>query len=213
MHKPLIFIAALALAGCVTSTPAVAPPAPDAPAIADTPIKSPAGEYQIDPFHTSVVWRVQHLGLSLYTARFNTIEGALTLDSQAPTNSKVSITIDPNSVDANLPNEKAKQNFDAAIAKGLGADKSKITFVSTSLVRTGAQTGRMTGDLTMNGVTKPAAFDITLRGEGVNTLTQKPALGIQAHGVIKRSDWGVDFASLFAADTVDIEIDAELDKK
>jgi polyisoprenoid-binding protein YceI len=44
-------------------------------------------------------------------------------------------------------------------------------------------------------------------------LTQKPALGIQAHGVIKRSDWGVDFASLFAADTVDIEIDAELDKK
>ena len=214
MKKTVFIAVAFLLAGCVTSTPAVMAPPTDAPAVADTPIKSPSGEYALDPAHSSVVWRVQHMGLALYTARFSKIEGTLTLDAQAPTNSKVSISIDTNSVDTALAGATAKKNFDAAIAKGIGAEKTPtITFVSTKLERTGAQTGRMTGDLTMNGVTKPATFDIILRGEGTNTLNQKPAMGIQAHGTIKRSDWGATFMSIFAADVVDIDIDAELDKK
>jgi polyisoprenoid-binding protein YceI len=217
MTRSLIFAAAIAVAalsGCATSTPVVPPAPADAPAVADTAIKSPSGEYAIDPLHTAVVWRVQHMGLALYTARFDKISGALTLDGAAPSKSKISISIDVASVDTPLPQAAMKAKFDADIAKNLGVEKTpNITFQSTSLVRTGPQTGRMTGDLTMNGVTKPATFDVILRGEGVNTLTQKNSIGVQAHATIKRSDWGVTFASLFAADDVDIQVDAELDRK
>ena len=217
MTRSLIFAVALsaaALTACATATPAVAPPAPNAAPVADTPIKSPSGEYAIDPFHTAVVWRVQHMGLALFTARFDKISGTLTLDAAAPAKSKASISIDVASVSTPLPQPAMKTKFDAEIAKNLGVEKTpNITFVSTGLVRTGAQTGRMTGDLTMNGVTKPATFDVILRGEGINTLSQKNSLGFQAHTSIKRSDWGVTFAALFAADEVDIDVDAELDKR
>jgi polyisoprenoid-binding protein YceI len=213
MNKALILVAALAAAGCATSTPPVPDPGLNAPAVADTPIKSPPGEYRVDPLHTSVVWKVQHLGLALYTARFDKSAGVLNLDSAAPTKSTVTFTIDAHSVSTPLPTP-GKANFDAEIAKGLGADKApEIKFVSTSLVRTGEDSGAMTGDLTLNGVTKPATFKILLRGEGVNPLTQKPAIGVQGYATIKRSDWGVDFAKLFTGDDVVIEIDSELDKK
>ncbi len=207
----MIVAAPLALASCVTATPEVAAPAMNAPAVADTPIQSPSGEYAIDPSHVSVVWKVQHMGLSLYTGRFEKIAGVLTLDGQAPSKSKMEVTIDPKSVSTPLPNAERKPKFDADIAKALG--EGDIKFVSTSLVRTGAQTGRMTGDLTFNGVTKPVTLDVILRGEGVNALSRKNALGIAASTKIKRSDWNMTFASGFAADDVTIEIDADLVKK
>jgi polyisoprenoid-binding protein YceI len=210
----LFIVAALALSACATSTPDVALPAVDAPAIADTPIKSPSGEYAIDTSHVSVIWKVQHMGLSLFTARFNKVSGTINLDAAAPTKSAVSISIDANSVSTVLPDPERTKKFDAQIATNLGAEKTpNITFVSTSMVRTGAQTGRMTGDLTLNGVTKPVTLDVTLRGEGVNMLTQKAALGFAAKTKIKRSEWGVTFASAFAADEVEIQVDADFGKK
>ena len=211
MHKALIFAAVVALGACATSTPPVADPGLQAPTVADTPIKSPSGVYEVDPRHTTVTWKVQHLGLALFAARFDKTTGELDLDAQAPTKSKISLAIDANSVSTNLPLAE-KTKFDAEIAKGIGADKTpQIKFVSTQLVRTGPQSGRMTGDLTMNGITKPATFTVILRGEGTNIFGT--GIGVEAHGTIKRSDWGVSYANAFAADDVTIDVDCELDKK
>ena len=211
MTKAAFFAIALLAAGCATSTAPVAAPSMEAPAVADTPIKSPSGEYNLDPRHTTVTWKVQHMGLSLYTARFDKTSGTLTLDGTSPTKSKVSISIDAHSVSTNLP-MPGKEKFDAEIAKGIGADKTpNITFVSTELVRTGPQSGRMIGDLTMNGITKPATFNIVLRGENTNLFGI--GIGIEATGTIKRSDWGVDYAKAFAGDDVVIEVESDMNKK
>jgi polyisoprenoid-binding protein YceI len=209
--RALVLAAAILLASCATSTPEVGEVSATAPAVADTPIKSPSGEYGLDPSHTSVVWKVQHMGLALYVGRFDKIAGTLTLDAAAPTKSALSVTIDPKSVSTPVPNAERKARFDGEIAKALG--EGEIKFVSTSMVRTGAQSGRMSGDLTFNGVTKPVTMDVTLRGEGVNALSQRAALGVAGKTKIKRSEWNMSFASAFAADEVTIEIDAEFIKK
>jgi polyisoprenoid-binding protein YceI len=209
--RALALAAAVMLTSCATSTPEVAEVSASAPAVADTPIKSPSGEYALDASHASVVWKVQHMGLSLYVGRFDKIAGTLMLDGASPTKSALSVTIDPKSVSTPLPNAERKPRFDGEIAKALG--DGEIKFVATSMVRTGPQTGRMTGDLTFNGVTKPVTMDVTLRGEGVNTLSQRAAIGVAGKTRIKRSEWNMTFASTFAADEVTIEVDADFQKK
>ena len=117
------------------------------------PSAAPAGNYKLDPTHASVTWSLSHAGLSNYTARFNTISGALNFNPDAPQESSVDIRIDPKSVSTGLP------KFDEEIATSgnyFDADNfPEIRFVSTDIKLTGDATGLITGDLTLKGVTKP----------------------------------------------------------
>ena len=63
----------------------------------------PSGTYQLDPTHASMVWKVKHLGLSNYTARFNRFDATITLDAENPTASTVTATVDPASIDTDYP--------------------------------------------------------------------------------------------------------------
>ena len=68
---------------------------------------------------------------------------------------------------------------------------TSMTFVSTKVVPAGKDHAKVTGDLTLHGVTKPVTLDVTLVGAGVNPLSKKYTVGFEATGTLKRSEFGV----------------------
>lgn len=174
-------------------------------------IDLPAGAYRIDPRHTSVLFRIRHEGLSWFTARFDTKDATLELNPANPAQSHLTASVDATSVNTGLTNTAGERGFDRSIGAALGAQTTpQITFNSTSIERTGQYTARVTGDLTMNGQTHPAALDVTFDG-GKNDIVRggAVAVGFSAHGVIDRSQWGVGQWTAFAGNDVQIVIETE----
>jgi len=172
---------------------------------------APEGAYILDPAHASVNWSLSHSGLSFYTARFDDITGALDFDPNAPTASRLDVKIDPKSVstgDTDWDNKLATDGkyFD-------GNTYSEIRFVSTSAVKTSNNTGQVTGDLTLKGVTLPVTLDVTYNGAGKSFGNPGATLGFSAIGKIKRSDWGMTTLTNFGiGDEVTLRIEAEFNE-
>ena len=198
--------AAFALASAFAVTGLAAAPA------SAQEIDLPAGAYQMDPTHATLTWEVRHMGLSHYVARIDTFDVELTLDPENITNSTVKATIDPTTVSTPFPGEKDFNGEISNDAKLLNAGEyPEITFVSTSVESTGDDTAKVTGDLTMLGVTKPVTLDVTLVGAvASHPFAKKPAVGFQATGVVDRTEFGMDFlAPQIVSPEVAITINAE----
>ncbi|MEM6603750.1 MAG: YceI family protein [Pseudomonadota bacterium] len=154
----------------------------------------PAGIYKLDPAHASLVWKVSHMGLSDYTARFTNFDAEIDFDPSAPEKSMVTATINPMSVKTDYPFSD-KKDFDKKLSTGAewfnAGEFPKITFKSTKIMLDDAQSGKMTGDLTFLGVTKPVTLDVTFNGAfEKQPFTGKPTVGFSAKGLMKRSEWG-----------------------
>ena len=177
----------------------------------------PAGEYVPDVTHTSVVFKVKHMGLSDYTARFTGFNATLNFDPINPTKSTLVAIIDPNSIKTDYPFPE-KENFDEFLAKNENWFNSKkfpeIKFESTKIKKIGSSKGVVEGNLTMLGVTKPMKLEVTLNGSYViKPHSGNPALGFSAVGKIKRSQWGFGAFIPLLGDDVEIIIETELNKK
>lgn len=176
-------ILASGLLALLIATPALAqtPPTRD-------PAQIQAGTYAVDPAHTQVGWRVSHMGFSNYAGGFSDVSGSLVLDPKNPAASKLSVKIPVASVtttSTKLTDElKGDQWLDAA-------KFPDMTFVSTKVAPAGKDHAKVTGDLTLHGVTKPVTLDVTLVGAGVNPLSKKYTVGFEATGTLKRSEFGV----------------------
>ena len=186
-------------------------------ASAQTPNDAPAGTYKLDPTHASVVWKVSHLGLSNYTARFGKLDATLTYDPADPTKSQLTATVDPASVKTEYPNAATK-DFDKELRDDPRFFKvgqfPEIKFVSTKLEKTGEKTGKMTGDLTFMGQTKPVTLDVTFNGSyKEHPLSKKPAVGFSATGTVKRSAYGMDAMVPFIGDDVTVLIETEFQRQ
>ncbi len=123
-------IAALACTALLSATGASAQstaPAADFPVAVDLP----AGAYQLDPRHASVLFRIQHGGLAWFTARFDTKAATLTLDPADPSHSQLSASIDATSVNTGVLNTQGERSFDQSIGRALGA--GQISFTSTAI--------------------------------------------------------------------------------
>lgn len=210
--RTILVIAALALAAC-TQPQTKAPDPPPAPVAID----APSGEYVLDPTHTSVLARATHFGLSHYTLRLADVSGALNFNAEDPTKSTVTATVGANSVRTEYVGQR---NFDDELENSEWLDAAShptLTFASTSIELTGPNTGSMSGDLTIRGITHPITFDVTFN----KAYRQHPMglpmalLGFSAHGVFKRSDYGMRVLLPLAAggagvsDEVDVSIEAE----
>lgn len=177
----------------------------------------PSGTYKNDPAHTSLTWRIGHMGLSNFTARVNDVTIDLELDASDLTKSRVEATIDPASVDTGYPFDD--KSFDEEVGKDsrfLNSPKFPvITFVSTSIVLNGDGLALIDGDLTLLGVTQ----SITLTGVLNGTLeshpfAKKPAVGFTATTSIDRTDFGLNYLSgAVLSDEVEIIIQAEFIKQ
>lgn len=231
MRLLLISASALMLAACSESTPA-APAAPEteAPA-ADAAVPAPeteeaveygaAGTYAIDPTHTSVTWRVDHFGLSQYTGRFKTVDATLQFNPEDPSANSITVTIDPLSVETDYPADYKAGHADSAYEtwnEDLGRNPNwlngdafpQITFTSTAITQETASTGKVTGDLTFLGVTKPVTLDVTYNGKAnFPWAPDADKIGFSAKTVLKRSDFGNATYAPNIGDEVEVIIETE----
>lgn len=205
-------------AACLAAALFLAPLAlPVAAQAAGTPVAElPAGAYKQDPTHTSVTFKVMHMGLSNYTARFAKAEIDLVFNTKEPALSTVTAVIDPLSIKTDYPFAEQK-DFDKELssdANWFNAGKfPTITFKSTKVEVTGENKGKVTGDLTMLGVTKPVVLDVTFNaGYAKHPMAGIPAVGFSATTTIKRSDWGFTTFVPAIGDDVQIFIETEFTK-
>lgn len=217
MREPALFVAAaLLLAACAPAAKAPAPPAAATPVAA-----APAGRYKTDPLHSSLNFRVNHMGFSHYTARFLKFDATLDFDPKNVAAMKLSASIDPKSLQTNYPQPNPeKVDFDKQLSgpEFLDADKyPAMTFVSTKVAPTGSDTADVTGDFTLHGVTKPVTLHVKYNG-GYPGMSLDPGgrIGFSATGTLKRSDFGIGFgipapgSNMGVFDEVEIAIETEM---
>lgn len=196
MHR----LAALSALTCLMLTACVSAPSVD-------PARLPAGEWALDTEHASATWRVRHLGLSWYTARFDRLDASLRFDPANPGASELTAVIDAASVSTGNP------DFDETLRSAAWFDAGRhpqILFRSTRIEVTGETTGRVHGELTLRGVTRPAVLQTEFYGGVFNLLEGRRATGFGADLIIDRTDFGVGrLPPGFIGDEVRVRIEAE----
>jgi polyisoprenoid-binding protein YceI len=168
-----------------------------------------AAEFAIDSSHTDVVFMLNHLGYSNTFGRFNDVSGDFSFDPDSPARAEVSLTIQAASIDTN--HEKRDEHLrspDFLNAK----EFPTITFDSTNIEVTGENTGKLTGDLTLHGQTKPVTLDVTFNKMAPHPLPQYDKIltaGFTARGSITRSEWGVGRYAPMVGDEMKLFIEVE----
>ena len=165
--------------------------ADEVPAASTAPV--PAGAYTIDKAHTSLIFRVSHLGFSTYTGRFTRLDAALQFDPADIASSRVSVSIDPRSIEA----DNAPSGFMQELAGKAWLDAERfpeMSFRTNSVEVTGPGTFRVNGELTLHGVTRPLVLEASYNGGYAgHTYEPKARVGFSAQGRFKRSDFGVSY--------------------
>lgn len=179
------------------------------------PLFASAAEYEIDPQHTSATFKVKHLGLSTVSGQFaNGVTGTVNIDDKDLAKSNVQVSIDVNKintgVDARDNHLKSPDFFDVA-------KFPTLTFKSTKVEKAGDNL-KVTGDLTLHGVTKPVVLDVEDLTPDTATMGDRIARSASASTKINRHDFGLDWnkkvgENLAVGDDVKIEISLEMDKK
>jgi len=222
MKRPsLAWFLVAALAACSPKpepTPAETTTAPPATAQAEAPVDVPAGAYSMDPAHTSVLFRIGHMGFSHYTAKFKKATAQLQFDPNNLAAASVTVNIDPKSLETDYPNA-AEYDFNAELfgEKVLDAAKyPQITFASTKVEVTGARTLRIHGDLTLHGVTRPMVLEASFNGGYAGHSMEKNArVGFSAHGTLNRSEFGITYgipqpgSIMGVSDAVEVIVETE----
>lgn len=163
-----------------------------------------AGTYNTDPGHTLIGWRVSHFGFNDYFGIFGDITGTLILDPAKLNEAKVDILIPVGKVttaSAGLTGHLLRPGKDEAKADFFGPAPSDAKFVSTN-VAASRTTAKITGNLTLNGVTKPVVLDTKFSSAGNNPFNRKATVGFHATTVIKRSEFGIGYAVPMISDDV-----------
>ena len=201
----------LAAAGLALTLPLGAQPMqkPGAP----NPALVKAGTYKVDPGHTLVKWSVDHMGLTPYYGLFGDVSGSLTIDPAKSSAAKVDVTIPVakiTTVNAALSAHLLRPAGAGGKADYFGAAPADARFVSTVITPLGNGKARVTGNLTLNGVTKPVVLTAAFYGAG--TLPQMmgggSGLGFTATGKIMRSQFGLGYGVPMVSDEVGLEISA-----
>jgi polyisoprenoid-binding protein YceI len=176
-----------------------------------TPREAISMAWNIDAMHSHVTFSVRHMVVSTVKGHFNVLSGTLDVDAANPANSWVRAEIDAASIDTNEPNRDkhlcAPDFFDVE-------KYPKITFKSTEVEPVRDNDYKVTGDLTLHGVTKPVIFDVEYSGEVKDPYGFRRA-GFSGKTKISRKEWGLTWHTLLetggavVSDEVKIEVDLE----
>lgn len=181
------------------------------------PPSASADTFAFDKAHTEVRFSWDHLGLSRQAGRFTEVSGTLTFDPAQPEAASVAVEIKVASLITGVPAldallTKTKDYFDAAA-------NPVISFKSRDVHSTGDKTADVTGDLTINGIAKPATLAVHWNYLGPHplgdinpTFKDLTVAGFSARTQILRSDWGVSRTIPLVSDEIRISIEAELQR-
>jgi polyisoprenoid-binding protein YceI len=174
------------------------------------PTAAATSSWQIDPAHSSAQFAVKHLMISTVRGAFTSVKGSLQFDDKDITKSTVDVTIDVNSVDTRVPDRdkdlKSDHFFDAD-------HFPTITFKSKRVEQVSPGKLKVTGDLTIHGITKEAVLDVDGPTAPVKDPWGNQRIGVSASSKIIRQDFGITYGPGMIGDEISITIDAELTQK
>jgi len=180
------------------------------------PLNVLAATYTLDPAHTTIGFKVKHLMITNVKGSFEKFKGTVVIDEKDITKSKVNVSIEIASINTNI----AKRDEHLRSDDFFDAGKYPVmTFDSTKVERAGADTLRVTGNLTIKGVTKQVVLTVEGPSGEIKSPQGVTKRGASAVATINRQDFGVswnkklDAGGVVVADEVHIIIDAELDKQ
>lgn len=163
--------------------------------------------YTIDRHHAHVSFAVDHVGFSTTRGRFREFSADVDFDPGDPLRTRVTFTIDAGSIDTESPLRdttlRGPQFLDTE-------NHTTITFIGRDIDRRGEREARLTGDLTMRGVTRRETFDVKLRKLGESELTRRPTAGFEITGVIDRRNYGMTFGAPAIGAEVSFVVDLEI---
>ena len=162
--------------------------------------------YKIDAKHTDVVASWSHFGFSNPIAHFGSVDGQIIYDAANVRASMVEVTIPLSGLNSHVA------DFDAHLRSADFFDAEKfptITFKSVSVKAAGKGKLKVTGDLTIKGMTKPAVLDVTINKVGVQPMAKREAAGFSATTTVKRTDFGLGLYAPNVSDQVKITITTE----
>lgn len=170
------------------------------------PLLAEPEAYVLDASHSQIVFSYSHLGFSTTYGIFSGFEGQIMLDADAPADSSVSVSMPLKSMftgwEARFNHFMSEDFFGAS-------DDDMVSFASTGIEVTGDNTAMITGDLTINDVTKSVTLDATLNQLGDHPMAGKPWAGFDATTTILRSDFDLGKFAPFVGDEVSIAISIE----
>ena len=183
-----------ALLAAVTSTAAVAAPE----------------KYVLDPSHSNVIFHFNHLGFSEIYGMFSGFDGEIMFDQEDPAQSSVSVAFPVKTMltgwEARFEHFMSSDFFDAS-------DDEMVTFSSTGIEVTGQTTAKITGDLSLNGVTKSVVLDAVLNTvTDEHPLNKMPWAGFSATTTLKRTDYNLGQFVPFVPDEIPVQISIEAGK-
>jgi len=167
------------------------------------------GSYKLDDSHAYLSFSYSHLGLSNPQIQFADFAASLDLDGNDMSQSQVSIVIDAASLDSAVPELdeelKGADFFDVA-------NHPEITFRSTAYEETSESTGRLSGDLSVLGVSNPVTLDVTINSAAMNPLNRREMIGFSATGSVNRSEYGLTAYAPMIGDELSLHIQVEFEK-
>lgn len=160
---------------------------------------------KLDPVHTQVTFFVNHMGFSNSSGRFHVSDAVLTFDEKDWTKATLNVTIPLSTLDmgdATWKDHVGTRFFEVAKYPTMTFKSTKVEVVSKDQLK-------VTGDLTMHGVTKPVVLDTKINKVGPHPMSKAPAAGFSATTKIKRSEFGMTGNIPMISDEVEVRIETE----
>lgn len=170
------------------------------------------GTWKSDKGHSQLKFSITHMGISDVNGMFKNFDAIITTTKPDFSDATFDLTADAASISTDIePRDnhlKGPDFFDVA-------NNPKLTFKSTSVTSSGDNKYKLTGNLTLHGVTKPVTMDLWYRGTMTNPMSKAPTAGFQLTGTIKRSDFqiGSKFQAPMLSDEIMIKADGEFGKQ
>ncbi|MFT5574287.1 MAG: polyisoprenoid-binding protein YceI [Cryomorphaceae bacterium] len=188
---------ALMLSGCVSLL---------APSVSSKLEPLRAGQYTLDKSHATLLFKVEHFGLSEYVGRFNQFDATLDFDPANIEQTKLEAIIEMGSLDINHAS-LSKQLLSAKWFDQANHPQAKLSAVG--LRQVGKSNFELNGNLKWRGITKPIVLQIVFNGGANNLLTRKYTIGFHASGSFLRSDFGVKTYLPIVGNEIKIDVYAE----
>lgn len=178
-------------------------------ALAAAPAFAEAEKYTLDPSHSQIVFSYNHLGFSTSYGMFSGFNGEIMFDQANPAASSVTVSFPVKTMLTGW-----QERFDHLMSPDFfgATDEEMVTFTSTAIEVTGEKTAKITGDLTLNDVTKSVVLDATLTQAGEHPMVKAPWAGFTATTTLIRSDYNLGMFAPYVSDEVQVQISIEAQK-
>ncbi|WP_291077412.1 YceI family protein [Hyphomonas sp.] len=200
-------LASVALASAAACTSVIAPILK--PDVSTDVSGMEGGDWQLDPAHAAITFKIDHLGYSTFIGRFERFDVRLSGQPDSPETARVEGRVDMTSLD--IANDAFAETLMGP--DWFNADPfPEARFQSTRILLTGPVTADVEGLLTLRGRTAPIVLAVRFNGSGHDRLRNADVAGFSATARLDRTDFGIDRFSGLLTDDVEIEIEAELIK-